>query len=363
MRIQAALVESPGGPFTVRDVDLAPPRADEILVRMTATGICHTDLSTRGVWPRQRMPMVFGHEGAGVVEEVGREVTSVAPGDAVCLSFRSCGACEMCAEDHPAYCLRGTALNSSGGRGDGTTPLSRDGTPVFGGYFGQSSFATHALAHESNTVRLPAGLPPVLAAPLGCGVQTGVGTVLNVLSPTADSHLAIFGAGAVGLSALMAAVASGCQVVIVEPVTARRALAEELGAKAAIAPSEAEDTVAAIRDLTGGGAHHALDTTGRPDVIGQAVAGLRRRGALALVGMGAKLSLDIMTLMGKGISLHGALEGDAVPTEFIPRLIRLHRQGDLPVDRLVTTFPFAEIESAARAAASGEVIKPVLTFP
>src|SRR5690606_35486563 len=138
-------------------------------------------LSTRRGWPPARTPMVFGHEGTGIVEAVGKDVTTVAPGDTVCLSYRSCGVCEQCRSGHPAYCV--TSNNATGTRADGTTGLSRDGSPVFGNFFGQSSFATHALAYPSNTVKIPADVPATVAAPLGCGVQTGAGTVLNVLEP------------------------------------------------------------------------------------------------------------------------------------------------------------------------------------
>ncbi|MFG2290757.1 NAD(P)-dependent alcohol dehydrogenase [Streptomyces sp. NPDC048595] len=363
MRIQAALVESTGGPFTVHDVDIEEPRPDEILVRITAAGICHTDLSTRQIWPQPRLPMVFGHEGAGVVEAVGTAVTTVAPGDTVCLSYRSCGACGNCASAQSAYCEAGiTALNATGTRTDGSTPLSRDGEPVFGNFFGQSSFASYAIAYESNCVKIPAGLAPHLAAPLGCGVQTGAGTVLNVLQPTAGSSLALFGAGSVGLSAVMAAVSEGVSVVAVDPVASRRAVARDLGAVAALDPADVDDVAAAVRDLTSGGPHHAIDTTGRPAVISQAIAALRQRGTLALVGIGKSAEFDFMTVIKKGIQLRGVVEGDAVPHEFIPRLLTLHEQGKLPLEKLITLFPFSEIEAAARAAAAGEVIKPVLTF-
>ncbi|MGW7576459.1 NAD(P)-dependent alcohol dehydrogenase [Streptomyces sp. NPDC054765] len=361
MRIQAALVESPGGPFTLRDIDIEAPRPDEILVRITAAGICHTDLSVRRTWPRS--PMVFGHEGAGVVAAVGAAVTTVAPGDSVCLSYRSCGACGQCLSGHPAYCETGiNALNASGSRPDGSTGLSRAGAPVFGNFFGQSSFATHALAHESNTVKIPAGFPPVLAAPLGCGVQTGAGTVLNVLQPPRGSSLAVFGAGGVGLSAVMAAVAEGCTVIAVDPVASRRTVAMDLGAAAAIDPAAVGDVATAVRDLSGNGTHYAIDTTGQPDVVSQAITALRQQGTLALVGIGARAEFDIMTVLTKGIRIRGVIEGDAVPSEFIPRLIALHRQGTLPVEKLITEFPFGDIEAAAHAASTGRVIKPVLTF-
>ncbi|XVV16343.1 NAD(P)-dependent alcohol dehydrogenase [Actinoplanes sp. CA-131856] len=339
MRIRAALVEEAGGPFVIRDVELAEPRADEILVRMTAAGICHTDLAMRRGW--SRLPMVFGHEGAGVVEAVGDDVRTLAPGDTVCLTFRSCGACGQCRDGHPAYC-RHSDLNARGTRADGSTPLSRDGRDVFGNFFGQSSFATHALAYESNAVKVPADLPPSIAAPLGCSVQTGAGTVLNVLRPRKGETVAVLGAGAVGLSAVMAAVAAGCEVLAVDPVPERRELALELGAV----------------DRKPAGVHHAIDTTGRADVIDQALRALRRRGTLALVGLVGRAELDLATVLYNGLELRGVIEGDATPAGFIPRLVDLHREGRLPVERLVGEFAFDEIESAARSG----TIKPVLTF-
>ena len=361
MRIQAAVVDSPGGPFTVRELDLDRARPDEILVRITAVGICHTDLSFRRSWPAGRCPMVFGHEGTGVVEAVGADISSVSAGDTVCLSYRSCGECAQGTTGSPAYCAR-SGLNARGTRTEGSTAHSRNGAPVFGNFFGQSSFATHALAYESNAVRIPEDFPPALAAPLGCGVQTGAGTVLNVLRPRAGESLIVLGAGTVGLSALMAAVTESCSVIAVDPVPSRRALAEELGAAAVLDPTAHTDVTAALRDLFPGGAGCAIDTTGRSDVINQALGALERQGTLALVGVGGTAEFDIMQVMSRGIRIRGVIEGDATPAEFIPRLIDLHRRGDLPIDKLVTEFPFGDIEAAARSAATGGAIKPVLTF-
>jgi aryl-alcohol dehydrogenase len=345
VRIRAALVETAGGPFTIRDVDLEPPRSDEVLVRITAAGICHTDLSMRRRWPARISPMVFGHEGAGTVEAVGDAVESVTVGDTVALSYRSCGECELCRGGHPAYCLL-SDLNMRGTRADGSSPLSAGGNRVFGNFFGQSSFATHVLAYESNVVRMPAGLSPSVAAPLGCSVQTGAGTVLNVLRPSPGDSVVVFGAGSVGLSAVMAAVSLGCEVVAVDPVPARRELAVALGATGND-PKPAD---------------HAIDTTGRADVIAHALGLLRRRGTLALVGLGVKAEIDIMTVMYNGLRIRGVIEGDAAPATFLPQLADLHRLGRLPVERLVTEYPFDDIETAASDAAAGKVVKPVLTF-
>lgn len=307
--------------------------------------------------------MVFGHKGAGAVEAVGAKVTGLTPGNHVCLIFDSCGTCEQCAADHSAYCPAMQALNSSGGRADGTTPLSRDGTPVHGAFFGQSSFATYALARERNTIRVPADLPAVVAAPLGCGVQTRAGTVLNRLRPEPGQSLIVIGGGGVGLSALMAAVTAGCDpVIVIDPVASRRALALELGASEALDPRAADDLVTTLLDLTGGGAHHIVDTTSRPEMLRQAVSALRPRGHLALAGIGTEVTLDHMSLLGKGIRVHGVIEGDSDPSRFIPELIDLYRRGRFPIDRLVTTFPFEHIADAVAGMRAGTAIKPVLTF-
>ncbi|MFI6339034.1 NAD(P)-dependent alcohol dehydrogenase [Streptomyces sp. NPDC050535] len=359
--VRAAVTEEPGAPFALRDADLEDPRPCEVLVRMAAVGVCHTDLVMRDTWPRQLTPMVFGHEGAGRVEVVGAEVTGVEPGDHVCLTFASCGACDQCVAGHPAYCLAARARNFSGGRADGTTPLSLDGTPLHAGFFGQSSFATHAVVDQRGVVKVPSDLPSAVAAPLGCSGQTGAGTVLNRLRPEPGSSLVVLGAGGVGLSALMAAVALGCDpVVAVDPVAARRVLATELGAKAALAPGGG--LVAALRDLTGGGAHHVVETTGRPEMARRAVGVLRPRGELALLGLGGEVTFDVMGLLAKGVRVHGVIEGDSDPGRLIPELIGLHRRGLFPVDRLITTFPFEDIGSAVAAMGDGSVIKPVLTF-
>lgn len=360
-RVRAAVTETPGAPFTVRDADLEDPRPHEVLVRMTAAGICHTDLGMRDTWPRHLTPMVFGHEGTGRVEAVGAEVTGVVPGDHVCLTFASCGTCEQCAAGHPAYCHASRARNFSGGREDGTTPFSLDGAPLHAGFFGQSSFATHAVVHERGVVKVSSELPAAVAAPLGCGGQTGAGTVLNRLRPEPGSSLVVLGAGGVGLSALMAAVAVGCDpVVAVDPVASRRALATGLGARAALAPGDG--LTAALRDLTGGGAHHVVETTGRPEMARRAVGALRPRGELALLGLGGEVTFDVMGLLSKGVRVHGVVEGDSDPGRFIPELIGLHRRGLFPLERLVTTFPFEDIGAAVAAMEDGSVVKPVLTF-
>lgn len=355
MKARAAVLLEAGQDPQLTDVELRDPIADEVLVRIDAVGICHTDITMAAIVAKT--PMVFGHEGAGTVVAAGPAATHRA-GDQVVLTFASCGSCANCATDRPAYCDQSTNLNMRGGRRDETSALRLAGAPITGGFFGQSSFATHAIAGSRNAVALPAGIDPALAAPLGCSVQTGVGTVLNVIGPAPS--IAVFGAGAVGLSAVMGARLAGAETIIaVDPIAERRALAAEFGATATIDPTVA-DAAAEIMALTGGVAG-AVDTTARPDVIASAVGVLASRGTLALVGLGAPTAeLPVTLIMAKGLTVRGVVEGDSDPQVFIPQLAQYHRDGTLPLDRLVRTFAFDNFERAWAAAKSGSVIKPVL---
>ncbi len=363
MNIKAALSSGAQEPFEIADVELDEPRADEVLVKLTATGVCHTDLATKAAWPQDKSPIVLGHEGAGVVEAAGADVTAVRPGQHVLLSYRSCRSCPTCKAGHPTYCRDFSTLNLIGSRPDGSTTMRRDGSPVYGSFFGQSSFASHALAYESNVVAVEDGIDLTVAAPLGCGVQTGAGAVLNVLRPESESSLVVFGAGGVGLSALMVAGAAGVGTIIaVEPVASRRLLATELGATATIDPS-LDGAVDAIRQLTGGGATHALDTTANGAVINQAIEALAPLGTLALVGVGpAEVQMTIRNVIGGGKTIRGVVEGDAVPQRFLPWLLALHHEERLPLEKLIRKYRFDEINQAVADAAGGAAIKPVLVL-
>jgi aryl-alcohol dehydrogenase len=363
MEIRAALTYEPDAPFEIQDVELDDPRDDEILVRMVAAGICHTDLGVKASWPASAGPLVLGHEGAGVVEAVGSGVSGLAPGDHVLLSYRSCRSCATCVAGHASYCERFRELNAVGVRTDGSTTMRRGDTAVHGNFFGQSSFATHALAYASNSVKVDPDLDLSLAAPLGCGIQTGAGAVLNVLKPTAGSSFVVFGAGGVGLAALMAAVHLRVETAIaVDPQPERRAMALELGATHVLDPTEG-DAVAAVHDLTGGGADSAFDTTGIPPVIADATRALGRLGTIALVGTGAaEATLDVKDIIRAGKSVRGVMEGDADPLQFVPELVALVRQGRLPLERIIARYPFADINRAVADARSGATVKPVLTF-
>lgn len=355
MKVTAALSRSAQSPFTLEEVELDEPRADEVLVKVHATGLCHTDLTFKAQVP---IPAVLGHEGAGVVEAVGNQVIGIKPGDHVVLSYRSCGQCRQCGVGEPAYCSRAARLNLSGSRLDGSSTLSQEGTTLFGSFFGQSSFAQYALAAADNTVVIDPSTDLAVAAPLGCGLQTGAGAVLNVLAPEPDSRLVVFGAGGVGLAAVMAAKAIGVQTIIaVDPVTSRRDKAVELGATLTVDPV-AEDVASVAR-----GATHALDTTANPDVIATALGLLRQRGVLVLVGLGASRgTIDLTDLMFGGKVIRGCIEGDANPQEFIPELLRLHAQGRFPIESLISTYQARDIDHAVTDARSGSAIKPVLLW-
>lgn len=369
----AAVVRGQDATFVLEPVQLDDPRPDEVLVRVRAAGICHTDLSVRAGLTPGPLPAVLGHEGTGTVEAVGSAVTRVRPGDTVVLTFDSCGCCPPCLAGQPVRCEHWPELNLFGGcRLDGSATLrAADGSPLHGHFFGQSSFATLALASERNAVPVPEQvvrqLPPELLAVLGCGVQTGTGAVLNVLRPEPGHTLAVFGAGAVGLAAVLAAgltAATGVVVVDVQP--ARLALARELGATAVV-DARTEDPVAAVAALTGGrGADRTLEASGSVRVLRQAVDALAVGGVCAVAGApaaGSEVALDVPALLGRAPRIVGVNQGAAVPSRFLPALAELCRSGRLPVGRLVRTFPFAEVERAAAAARSGEVVKPVLLMP
>lgn len=362
MRTTAVLSRDPGAGFSVEPVEVDEPRAGEILVRVAAVGICHTDLATRRAGAADR-PILLGHEGAGVVAAVGPEVRTVRPGDHVVLTFRHCGGCVNCAAGRPAYCLRSIALNQFGRRGHDTPRVTIDGAPVLDGFFGQSSFAGYALSTEDNTVVVDPDIDPVLAAPFGCGFQTGAGAVLNALRPTAGAWLAVYGAGAVGMAALLAArIVPGVRVVVIETSSARRELALELGADAAVDPADGP-TVERIRALTGGGASHAVDTTGSAAVLGDAVAALTIGATVVAVGLGRDtVPVAVNDIVLRGITIRGCLEGDSVPAEFIPRLLALHAAGEFPVQRLIARYPHTEIATALADQRAGRVVKPVLTW-
>jgi aryl-alcohol dehydrogenase len=364
MKTRAAVVEGQGQPFTMSEVELDEPRDDEVLVRMVATGICHTDLTMGSFLPPEMFPNVFGHEGAGVVEAVGAAVAGLEPGDHVVMSFRSCRDCAKCKAGLVGYCDQTLLLNYMGMRMDGSTSLSRDGSPVFGSFFGQSSLAAHALAYADNCVKVDPGLDLTLLAPYGCGFQTGAGTVLNVLRPAADESLVVYGVGAVGLAAIAAAAAEGIEAIVaVDPLASRREVAAGFGATAVDPAEDGRSVVDRVKELTGGGATYGIDTTAIPAVVKQAQQSLGVRGTLVALGLGAgEYTLDAIDLLQGGKTVKASIEGDSDPQEMVPLLIAMRAAGTFPMDDLVTTYPAEEIDRAVADVTSGAVVKPVLVW-
>lgn len=344
----------------LRRLTIAAPGPQEVRVRMVATGVCHTDLKAAGPGSPVPRPVVLGHEGAGVVESVGAAVTKVAPGDPVVLTFASCGACPGCRDGHPAYCDRQYALNFLCSHGHLT---SAEGA-VAGGFFGQSSFATHAIATERNVVKVRADAPLAMLGPLGCGIQTGAGAVLNDLAVRPGMSLAVFGAGSLGLSAVMAArLAGAARIVAVDRIAARLDLARDLGATDTILAGD-DPTGPAVTALLPRGVDRALDTTGALPVMRQAIDVLAPRGVCGFVTGpwdGRELSVNVRPLLG-GRSIRGIAQGDSNPDVFIPMLVDLFMAGRFPFDRLVTVYPFDRIADALADGAEGRTVKAVLTF-
>jgi aryl-alcohol dehydrogenase len=289
----------------------------------------------------------------------------VKPGDRVVIGFASCGACPRCAEHLPSYCREFPLRNYAGVRTDGSTAIRIDGAPASGHFFGQSSFAGHAIAAERNVVKIEADDVPIeLLGPLGCGFQTGAGGVMRSLACPAGSSIAIFGGGPVGLSAVMGAVVQGCAtIILVEPFAARRELGLSLGATHAIDPADG-DVGAAIRAILADGVEYAFETSGREAVIEIALASLASHGLLGLVGVpprpDSSLSINIASLITYGHRIHGIIEGDSDLDGFIPELVALFRAGRFPIDRLIQTFPLDRVNEAIAAQTRGECVKAVL---
>lgn len=365
MQITAAVTPGKAAAFLIETIEMEDPRPDEVRVRVTATGLCHTDLVVRDQYYPTPLPAVLGHEGAGIVDAVGSAVTKVKPGDPVVMSYKACGACHSCREGEQAYCLDLFAQNFAGRRADGSTPFRRNGEPISGMFFAQSSFASFALAHETNVVKIRADAPLELLGPLGCGVQTGAGAVMNTLNPRAGSSIAVFGAGSVGLAAVMAAYTVGCTPIIaIDPNASRRELAQDLGATHTVDPT-ADDPVDAIKAITGSGAFYSLETSSLPEVFRQAVDCLTLRGICGLIGaapLGTEATFDMNGILF-GRTIRGVIEGDSIPDIFIPRLVDLFMQGRFPLDRLTRKYDLADINQAAADSEAGITIKPILMMP
>jgi aryl-alcohol dehydrogenase len=350
--IRAAVLRKKGGPLEIESLEMEGPRDDEALVRIVASGICHTDIDFCDNWDETDGAVVLGHEGAGVVERVGRNVKRVKPGDHVVLSYQSCGRCRPCRTGHPAHCRDFYRANFGFQRLDGSNALHQSG--VRGHFFGQSSFATHALPTERNLVNVSKDLPLEALAPLGCGLQTGAGTVMNSLKVSAGASIAIFGTGAVGMAAALAARIVGANPIIGVDVKPRRLrLALKMGCTHVI-DSRFEEIPARIAEVTGSGTDYVVETTGNPKMHQLAVEVLNPRGIVGLLTGESGMDLP------GGRKTLGIIQGDAVPQRFIPRLIELYREGRFPFDRLLKSYAFSDIHRAVADARSDDTIKPVL---
>jgi aryl-alcohol dehydrogenase len=362
MKTQAA-VSRVGAPYPVLEsLEIEHPRAGEVLVRIEASGICHTDLGAHaGRGAGTPKPVVLGHEGAGTVEEIGEGVRTLAPGDHVVLSGSSCGICPSCRRNLPSYCHEMLPRNFGGLRMDGTSALSREGERVFGHFFGQSSFSQYAIAPERSAVKVPADVPLEVLAPLGCGIITGAGAVIQSFQLRPGDTIAVFGTGGVGLAAVMAARLIGAaRIIAVDLRPARLELARELGATDTLDGSRGE-LAAAIREITGHGVNFTLNTTPAPEVFTQALECLAMRGTAGFVtAPRGPWQPAMFPMLAGGRRLQGILGGDAAPQLFIPMLIDYYRQGRLPLDRLLSFYPFEDIAAAFRDMEQGTAIKPVL---
>ncbi len=362
MKIQAAVIEKTGEEFRIVDMELDPPKQNEVLVKIIACGVCHTDEVARRQIIPVPLPAVFGHEGCGEVLETGPGVTGLKQGDKVGFSYGYCGVCEACRTGRPYGCRENRRLNFGGVQFDGTKRLHKDGKPV-SSFFGQGAFATHAVVHVNNIVPLPEDIDPALAAPMGCGIQTGAGAVLNYIKPRPSDSLFITGCGPVGLSAVMAARIAGCTTIIAcDVVPSRLELALELGATAAVNAKECEDVIEHVRELTGGeGAHYAVDCTGSGECVRQSLNCTRPLGTCVILGATQTLTINVENeLMGQVKTLAGLVEGCSLPQVFIPELLDYYHQGRFPFDRLITFYDFKDINRAFDDSGSGRVVKAVL---
>lgn len=365
MEALAAVLNQPNGPFTVEKVDVAAPQSGEVRVAIKAVGICHTDLVIASGAMGLQFPAVLGHEGAGIVESVGDGVTSVKPGDKVLLTFNSCGQCHPCGDHEPAYCNHFVPLNMLAVRADGSTRVTRDGNNVSDNFFGQSSFATMAVANERNVLKVDDDADLATLAPLGCGIQTGAGGVLRSLKAKQGETLVVLGAGAVGLSALLGGLIAGCStIIVVEPQEGRRALAKELGATHTL--DGQGDVAAAVREILPEGVNMVLDTSGFMPVVQQSVNMIANRGRIGLLGvpgsLDAALSVPMLQLLTQGGTVRGIVEGDSDPAVFLPELLAHHKAGRLPIEKFSTRYRLEDINQAIDDAHHGKAIKAVLVI-
>lgn len=364
--IQAAVLWPGTDTLSIETLELEDPREGEVLVRIVASGICHSDMVLRNASITTR-PVVLGHEGAGIVEKVGVGVSDFTPGDRVAMSYATCGECPSCQKENPAYCFQFVPLNFTGRRPDGSTSLTKDGQVIGSHICGQSAFASHAICSQRSLVKVDDSVPLELVAPFGCGFQTGAGAVLNSLKVPETSSVMVLGAGAVGLSAVMAAayIAGATTVIAVDRHESRLDLALTVGATHAIQGASA-NFVSEIQKICPLGVDYIFDTTAYLPLIEQCVPLLATQGSLGLVAaypLDAELRFPVSAFTTSGRKIQGVMGGDSDIRRFIPLLLDYYRRGLFPVDKLVRYYNLDEINLAIEASERGETIKAIVRMP
>ncbi|KAG6363617.1 hypothetical protein INS49_008718 [Diaporthe citri] len=371
---EAFVVTEPKAPFKLTPISLDEVRGKEILVEMKYSGICHTDIVVQqGLLQHLTdYPVILGHEGAGIIKAIGADVRdkSLRVGDQVLLSYTTCQNCGPCLEDRPTFCKTHTEVNFNAVRvGDKSTParLADGNTSVRSQFFGQSSFARLSVVQDFSVVKCP--VPDILPcyAPLGCGFQTGAGTVLKAVRPAKSARVVVFGLGSVGIAALMAAVHLEVkQVIGVDIVDSRLELVKELGATDVVNPAKEGGNLAdRLRELTEGGVDVAIDCSGAPSALQAAVDCLGHGGQAISVGVpppGVKIDIETQSFFMSHKSYRSVIEGGATPTEFIPELIELHRKGRFPVDKLCKVYSIKDFDQALKDMHDGKVVKPIIKW-
>ncbi|CAM4202768.1 NAD(P)-dependent alcohol dehydrogenase [Lacicoccus alkaliphilus] len=362
MEIKSALVNGTGEDYEIETVKLSEIQDDEIRVKMVASGICHSDEVARTGELPHPLPAILGHEGAGIVEEVGSYVKNIKAGDQVVLSYKYCGHCNHCLTGKPASCNSFASLNLDGKRSEGTYYFEKpDGTKI--NSYMHSAFSTYSIVKQENVTVVDDDVDLRLVGPLGCGFMTGAGTVFNGLKPEAGSTIAVFGTGAVGMAALMAGKIAGCTKVIgIDIHDDRLELARELGATHVI-NSKTQDIEEEVNQLTGNqGINYIVDTTGVVPVIKTAISLLAKEGVIAPIAVQkGDLELNVLTeLSVSNRSIIGVLMGNTIPQLTIKQLVELHRANRFPFDKLIEFYKFEDINQASQDSASGKTVKPVL---
>ncbi|MHB8072450.1 NAD(P)-dependent alcohol dehydrogenase [Desulfosporosinus fructosivorans] len=361
MLSKAAVIYNPGEKYVIENIEVASPKANEVMVKIVGCGLCHTDeLAQTGIIPIT-MPVVLGHEGAGVVVEIGPGVEGINVGDHVVLSYSSCGHCEMCLTGNANICVNNMKLNFGGAMSDGTSRLSLNGKDV-SNFFGHSSFGNYAVANQRNVVVVDKDVDLTILGPLGCGIQTGAGTVLNGLRCKFGTSIVVFGAGAVGCAAIMAAKIANCQnIIAIDIVPEKLQLAKELGATHVINGKEVEDVVKEIQEITKGGAHYSVETTGVPALVNQSLYSLRTGGHCAVVGVSGDVTINVFgAIMLEGRTMQGFIQGNAIPQLFIPKLVEYFKAGLFPLDKLIKVYDLEQINEAYDDVHKGKALKAVV---